>query len=267
MSIRCRKPVVHHITPFGRYKYLRAPYGLSSIAEHYNCRMAEAFEGLTGYRRVGDDVIIYDKDKEGHLAHVHQFLQRCRDKQISLNKDKCDFCQTQVTFAGFQLSSTGYRIHPMITDAVSKFPPPNTRSDLRSFFGLADQLTSSTDTVSKLLLPLRSLLSTKQEFLWSAEHERTFSEPKARLTEVPSLAYFSLSKQTRLCTDASRQGLGFGLQQLSSTDQWSLVQAGSRFLTSAESRYAVIELELLAMAWAVAKCHMFLSDGGLDSIG
>ena len=36
------------ITPFGRYKYLRAPYGLSSIAEHYNRCMAEAFEVSEG---------------------------------------------------------------------------------------------------------------------------------------------------------------------------------------------------------------------------
>ena len=36
-------------TPFGCYKYLSAPYGLSSIAEHYNHWMAEVFEGLTGY--------------------------------------------------------------------------------------------------------------------------------------------------------------------------------------------------------------------------
>ena len=38
------------ITPFGCFKYLRTPYGLSSIAEHYNKWMAEAFEGLTGFR-------------------------------------------------------------------------------------------------------------------------------------------------------------------------------------------------------------------------
>ena len=38
------------ITPFGWFKYLCPPYGLSSIAEHYNCRMAEALEGLSGYR-------------------------------------------------------------------------------------------------------------------------------------------------------------------------------------------------------------------------
>ena len=38
------------ITPFGRYRYLRAPYGISSISEHYNRRMAEAFKGLSGFR-------------------------------------------------------------------------------------------------------------------------------------------------------------------------------------------------------------------------
>ena len=37
------------------------------------------------------------------------------------------------------------------------------------------------------------------------------------------------------------------------------MQAGSRFLSPAESRYAVIELELLAVTWGVIKCKMFLS--------
>ena len=45
-----------------------------------------------------------------------------------------------------------------------------------------------------------------------------------------------------------------------STEQWSMIQAGSHFFTPAESRYAVIELELLAVAWAVMKCNMFLHD-------
>ena len=34
------------ITPFGRFKYLRAPYGKSSISEHYNGHMAEALADL-----------------------------------------------------------------------------------------------------------------------------------------------------------------------------------------------------------------------------
>ena len=63
-----------------------------------------------------------------------------------------------------------------------------------------------------------------------------------------TLSFFDASKPTRLCTDASRHGLGFILQQKTDNDTWSLIQAGSRFLTDAESRYAVIELELLAIS-------------------
>ena len=40
---------------------------------------------------------------------------------------------------------------------------------------------------------------------------------------------------------------------------WALVQAGSRFLSDAESRHAVIELELLAVSWAIMKCKIFLA--------
>ena len=58
------------ITPFGRFKYLCAPYGISSISEHYNRRMDEAFVGLTGYRRIVDDVVIYDSDTTQHTDHV-----------------------------------------------------------------------------------------------------------------------------------------------------------------------------------------------------
>ena len=75
------------ITPFGRFKFLRAPYGISSISEHYNRRMDEAFVGLTGYRRIVDDVVIFDRDEKQHASHVRQFLQRCSERRITLNSD------------------------------------------------------------------------------------------------------------------------------------------------------------------------------------
>ena len=37
-----------------------------------------------------------------------------------------------------------------------------------------------------------------------------------------------------------------------------MVQAGSRFLSAAETRYAMIELECLGAAWAMSKCRQFL---------
>ena len=78
------------------------------------------------------------------------------------------------------------------------------------------------------------------------------------MTTAPTLAYYDVSRPTRLLTDASRLGLGFVLQQ-KHHGEWKLVQAGSRFLTNTETRYAVIKLELLAVAWATKKCRIFLS--------
>ena len=85
-----------------------------------------------------------------------------------------------------------------------------------------------------------------------------FSAAKQALSSAPILSYFDLNKPTRLCTDASRQGLRFVLQQKNG-DAWTLVQAGSRFLSDAESRYAIIELELLAVSRAITKCKLFLA--------
>ena len=95
------------ITPFGRFKYLRAPYGLSSIAKHYNHQMTEAFEGLSRFRRIVDDIVIFDKDEESHKRLVKQFLQQCNDRRISLNKEKWQYCQDKVDFSYLQ-KATGW---------------------------------------------------------------------------------------------------------------------------------------------------------------
>ena len=43
------------------------------------------------------------------------------------------------------------------------------------------------------------------------------------------------------------------------------IEAGCHFLTPAESRYAVIELELLAVTWAVVNCKLlYVSLSGLQ---
>ena len=257
------QPLTTFITPFGRFKYLRAPYGVSSISEHYNRRMTEAFKGLSGFRRVVDDFVIYDGDLSNDVTHVKQFLKCCADNNIALNLEKSRIFQTKTTFAGFLLyeegSEEGYQIDPSITSAISNYPD---RTELRSFVGLINQLSSSTNLVASLLAPFRPLLSTKNEFVWMPSHDAAFLEAKKSLTTQPALSFFDLTKPTReptrLSTDASRQGLRYILQQQHG-ESWSLVQAGSRFLSDAESCYAIIELELLAVAWAVAKCNMFLA--------
>ena len=174
--------------------------------------MAEALEGLTGYCRIVDDIVIYDKDPQQHVMHVKQFLQRCKDKKISINRDKWQFCQSEVKFAEFHLTPEGYQIDSPITAAIKQFPTPTTCTELHSFVGLANQLTSGTNTIAELIAPLRPLLSTKNEFTWTMEHDQALEKAKECLTTAPVLAFFDVVKPTRVCTDASRQSLGFVMQ-------------------------------------------------------
>ena len=66
------------------------------------------------------------------------------------------------------------------------------------------------------------------------------------------LAYYNPRKQTVLQTDASIKGLGACLLQ----DE-KPVYFASKALTEAQKGYVVIEIESLAVAWAMGKFHHF----------
>ena len=61
-------------------------------------RGGSSLAGLSGYRRIVDDIVIYDQDITKHADHVRVFLQRCADMNITLNMEKCKFRQTEVSF-------------------------------------------------------------------------------------------------------------------------------------------------------------------------
>ena len=48
-------------TPFGRYRYLRMPQGISSAPEEYQRRQNEALSGLNGVEVIADDILCYQR--------------------------------------------------------------------------------------------------------------------------------------------------------------------------------------------------------------
>ena len=149
------------ITLYGRYKFLRAPFGICSVSEHYNRKMDETFSGLDNYQKVVNDVLIFENDFDSHVARARQFLKRCKELKISLKREKFKFCQPSVIFAGYEISQDGYKLDPSVVKG--DFPTPKTITDLRSFFGLVNQLSGSSEKIAECLQPLRLLLSTKNE--------------------------------------------------------------------------------------------------------
>ena len=46
-------------TPFGRYRWLRMPFGLCSASEEYQRRMIDALAGIEGVKVFIDDILVY----------------------------------------------------------------------------------------------------------------------------------------------------------------------------------------------------------------
>ena len=100
--------------------------------------------------------------------------------------------------------------------------------------------------------PIGLLAQRDADWNWGAAQEKAFSKLKQLLTEAPTLAYFNPAKQLVIQCDASTLGLGAALLK----DNRSIAYA-SRALTNTETRYAVIEKEMLAIVFALEKWHQF----------
>ena len=169
------------------------------------------------------------------------------------------FTQPKAKSSGYIVGPKGFAADPSLTKAIQEFPCPTNIKELCSFLRLANQLSNFIDSISTAMEPLCPLLKTKNQFMRDASHNQAFDTAKQVLSVTPTLAYYDPGCPTALHTDASRLcGLGVVLKQKKADGKWHLIQAGSRFLTDTETRYAMIELEMLVVAWAVKKCCIFL---------
>ncbi|KZS10058.1 TE: Reverse transcriptase [Daphnia magna] len=249
-------------TPFGRYKYLRLPFGVTHAGDDYSRHVAEIFDDMPCSRRVVEDVIVFSKTYDEHILAVRDLFTRAANHNIALNCDKLVFVESSV--GGYIVDSTGFRPNANLTQAIQQFPPPENITDLRAFFGLCQQVGNFSNHIALEFQPLAPLLKKGFIWEWTFTHYNAFCRARIALSDTFDLAFYDPARPTALHTDASRlHGLGFVIKQLDNTGVWRAVQAGSRFLSDAETRYAMIELECLGVTWAMYKCRQFIE--GLPS--
>lgn len=221
--------------------------------------MTESFEGLSNVVKIVDDNAVFSRNITEHIVHVRSFLQCCREKGIHLNENKFNFAKEELEFAGVVLSKEGYRMQDKIVKAIQEFPKPSNISELRSFQGMAEQLSKHNIRVTEAMTPLRPLLKKGTVFQFDEEMERGFVKAKEILSSQETLAFYRPGAKMQLHTDAANKfGLGFALQQLQPDGFYKPIQVGSRVLQAAEKNYAPIELELCGLVWAVSQCKTFL---------
>ena len=239
-------------TPFGRYCYQRAPFGINSIQEVYQKRISQLFDDPEGVETNIDDSLLWGRSQEEHDTRLKNALNRCEQTELILNKDKCVINSSFLTYIGHELSSEGVKPDKMKLKAISEMPSPADRKGVMRLLGTVNYLSTIIPNMSQVTEPIRLLLRQDIEFQWNYEQETAFSQIKDILTGNPVLKYFDVSKPVTVQCDASKSGLGAFLLQ----DNQPVAYA-SRLLTDTEIRYAQIEKELLSAVFALERLNQY----------
>ena len=244
-------------TPLGRYRYSRLPYGIKSAPEVYHKKIREMFQGLEGVDTSMDDIIVYGKNHEEHDKSLIAVLDRVKENNLKLNKDKCKIGVKELIFLGDKLTSDGLKPDPAKVSAIINMPCPKCKGDVQRFLGMVQYLGKWVPELAQKTTPLRELLHKQNTWEWTNRHDQAFSCIKEILTRQPVIAYYDPDKKIKISSDASKDGLGACLLQLHE-DQWRPVAYASRSLIPAETRYAQIEKELLRIAFACSRFHQYI---------
>ena len=256
------------ITPWGRYRYCVAPQGYIASGDGYSRRFDEIVADIPDKTKCIDDTLMWAKTIEESFFQAVHWLDTCAKNGITLNPTKFQFAKDTVEFAGFEITPTSVRPCSRYFEAIENFPTPKNVTDIRSWFGLINQV-SYTFASADRLLPFRELLKPNTPFKWTDEMDRIFQESKVLIiNEIKEgVTIFDKNKATCLATDWSKDGLGYVLLQkhcpctpikpLCCPSGWQVALVGSRFTSGAESRYAPIEGEALAVIDALDKTRYF----------
>ena len=259
------------ISKWGRYRYLSAPQGFHGSGDGFTKAYDDIDKHIPDKVKVIDDTCHYKPTIEQSFWHLVDYLEHCSKNGIIFNQKKFHFARDEVEFAGFKLTKEGIQPTDELTNSIASFPCPKNLTDVRSFFGLVNQASYTLANTNRLQ-PFREVLQGKsKQFYRDEQLDSIFEDTKKALVQEISdgIKNFSLDRQICVCSDWSKDGIGFVLLQkhcscdLSSAPVccptgWKTIFAGSRFTSPAESRYAPIEGEALALGYALEKCKMFL---------
>lgn len=245
-------------TPFGRFKWNRLPFGLTTSGETFVRCLHEALQGLPGVFCAIDDIIVtgcgdtHDEAVTNHNENLSNLLTRCRAQNIALNKAKLELCRNDINFLGHKVTSSGLKPDPDKVKAVTQMTEPVDAKGVQRLCGFINYLAKFLPNLSQVIEPIRLLVRANVNFHWGKAQADAFEKIKYMVTTAPVLVFYSPEKDLVIQCDASEKGIGAALLQNSQP-----IAYASRALSDTEKRYAQIEKEMLAVVFSLERFHQY----------
>ncbi|XP_039453132.1 uncharacterized protein K02A2.6-like [Culex pipiens pallens] len=241
-------------TPFGRYRWIRLPFGVAPAPEIFQIKLQEVIQGLKGVECIADDLLVFgvgdtlEEALADHNRRLEKLLCRLELHNVKLNKAKLKLCERSVKFYGHVLTDEGLKPDESKVAAIRDYSQPKNRKEVHRFVGMVTYLGRFINNLSANLTHLRMLIPESATWKWTSVEESEFNKVKSLVCDIKTLRYYDVNQPITIECDASSIGLGVVVYQRD-----EVVGYASRTLTATEKNYAQIEKELLAILFACTR--------------
>ena len=190
-----------------------------------------------------DDITIYGSTFEECLINLEVVLNRCSEKDLVLNWEKCHFMVQQRIVLGHIISKKGIEVDKAKVELIIKLPSPTTVKGVRQFLGHAGFYRRFIKDFSKLSKSLCELLAKDAKFVWDDRCQRSFEQLKQFLTTAPIVTAPNCQLPFEVMCDANDFAIGAVLGQREDGKPYVIYYA-SKTLNEAQRNYTTTEKEL-----------------------
>ena len=204
-----------------------------------------------------DHFSVYGKTFDHCLENLDRVLQRCQEKDLVLNWEKCHFLVREGIVLGHLVSEKGIEVDKAQIEVIEQLPPPVNIKGIRSFLGHVGFYRRFIKDFSQTARPLTSLLAKDAPFEFTDEFLKAFNTLKKALASAPIIQPLDWSLPFEIMCDASDFAVGAVLGQTKDKKHHAIAYA-SKTLTGAQLNYATTEKELLVVVFAIDKFRSYL---------
>ena len=160
--------------PFGRFQWTHLPMGTVVAQDIFQSKLDAIFIGMEGVTGIADDMIIAGKDEMEHDRNFLAFMEKCMENNLTLNSEKIQFKQRQVSFYGHVSSDQGISPDPKKIQALKHMEFPPDKETMRSFLGMINYLNRYSALSAHLAAPLSSLTHQATDYKPGKVHLENF---------------------------------------------------------------------------------------------
>lgn len=241
----------------GLFEWTVMPFGLTNAPATFQ-RLTEAiFAGVAFRQPYFDDVMIFSKNFDDHMLHLGDTFLQCHLTGAVFKTGKSEVAQKEVHLLGFIAGTNGVKTDPAKIALVQQFPQPRTPKNIKQFLGLCGYYRQFVPDFSTTTEPLTALLKKDTPFKWTSTCAESFEKLKGQLANSGVLVYPKTDRPFTLVTNASAVGVSAILEQPYGGSMKPIMHI-SRTLNPHERNYTTMDLECLAVIWALSKLRAYL---------